>query len=136
MMKQLFKHAKWAAVVLLAIFVLSCSKNETDPLPEVISSFTQVVNNTTGVVTFTNTSTNATTYLWDLNDGTTSTAKDPVNTYTTGTYTVKLTASNAEGGTATSQNTFTVTVAGSVDTTKPIITLIGAATINLTVGDP
>lgn len=137
MMKQLFKHAKRASIVLLAIFVLGCGgKDETDPLPVVTSSFTQVVNNTTGVVTFTNTSTNATTYLWDLNDGTTSTAKDPVNTYTTGTYTVKLTASNAAGGTATSQNTFTVTVPGSVDSTKPIITLIGDATINLAVGDP
>jgi len=137
MMKQLFKHAQRASIVLMAIFVLSCGDDdEEDQLPQVTSSFTQVVNNTTGVVTFTNTSTNATTYLWDLNDGTTSTAFEPVNTYTSGTYTVKLTASNSAGGTATSQNTFTVTVPGSVDATKPIITLVGEATINLTVGDP
>lgn len=135
MMKQLFNHVMRASIVLVTIFVLSC-KDDPEPIPEVTSSFTQVVDNTTGVVTFKNTSTNATSYLWDLNDGTTSTLFEPTNTYETGTYTVKLTASNSAGGTATSQNTFTVTLPVTVDTTKPIITLTGEATINLTVGDP
>lgn len=136
MMKQLLKNAKSASIVLLAIFVLGC-KGSDPVLPAVTSSFTQTVNNTTGAVTFKNTSTNATTYLWNLGDGTTSTQFEPTKTYQTGTYTVKLTASNATGGTATSENTFTVTLPGPpVDTTKPIITLIGDATINLTIGDP
>jgi len=135
MMKQLFNHVMRASIVLIAIFVLSC-KDDPEPIPEVTSSFTQTVDNNTGVVTFKNTSTNATSYLWDLNDGTTSTLFEPTNTYETGTYTVKLTASNSAGGTATSQNTFTVTLPVTVDTTKPIITLTGEATINLTVGDP
>lgn len=135
MMKQLFNHVMRASIVLVTIFVLSC-KDDPEPIPEVTSSFTQTVDNATGVVTFKNTSTNATSYLWDLNDGTTSTLFEPTNTYETGTYTVKLTASNSAGGTATSQNTFTVTLPVTVDTTKPIITLTGEATINLTVGDP
>jgi hypothetical protein len=134
MMKQLFKSAKSASIVLFAIFVLGCEKKEE--LPKVTSSFTQTVNNTTGAVTFKNTSTNATIYLWDLGDGTNSTQFEPTKTYQTGSYTVKLTATNTSGGTATSQNTFTVTLPVAVDTTKPIITLVGDATINLTVGDP
>ncbi len=134
MMKQLFKNAKRVLIVLLAMFVLSCADEEAPP--QVTSSFTQTVDNSTGIVTFKNGSTNATSYSWDLGDGTTSTQFEPVKTYQTGTYTVKLTASNSAGGTATSQNTFTVTLPVIVDTTKPIITLVGEETINLTVGDP
>ncbi|MFO0452592.1 MAG: immunoglobulin-like domain-containing protein, partial [Pseudomonadota bacterium] len=144
MMKQLVKNARSAsialfastAIVLLAIFAVGCGGS--DPvIPAVTSSFTATVNNTTGAVTFKNTSTNATIYLWDLGDGTTSAQFEPAKTYQTGTYTVKLTASNTAGGTATSENTFTVTLPGPpVDTTKPVITLIGDATINLTIGDP
>jgi PKD repeat protein len=49
-------------------------------------------------VTFTNTSTNATTYLWDFGDGTTSTLQDPSHTYTSsGNYTVLLIAVNDAG---------------------------------------
>jgi len=48
--------------------------------------------------TFTNTSTNATTYLWDFGDNTgTSTEANPLYTYTqAGTYTVQLTASSGD----------------------------------------
>ncbi|MFH2142570.1 MAG: C25 family cysteine peptidase [Bacteroidota bacterium] len=50
-------------------------------------------------VTFTNTSTNATSYLWDFGDGTTSTDENPVHTYTVlGNYTVTLTADNGVCG--------------------------------------
>jgi gliding motility-associated-like protein len=46
-------------------------------------------------VDFTNTSTGATSYSWDLGDGTTSTVTNPANIYTEpGTYTVLLTAMN------------------------------------------
>jgi hypothetical protein len=142
MMKQLLKHAKRALTILLPILVLSSltlfiqSCGDDDELPAVTSSFTQTVDNTTGAVTFKNNSTNATSYLWNLGDGTTSTQFEPTKTYQTGTYTVKLTASNTAGGTASSENTFTVTLPVTIDTTKPIITLVGAATIDLTVGDP
>ncbi len=45
--------------------------------------------------TFTNTSSNATSYLWDFGDGMTSTVVSPVHTYAaTGTYTVTLSATN------------------------------------------
>ena len=46
-------------------------------------------------VTFNNTSTFATSYLWDFGDGNTSAEKDPVHTYTAGgAYQVTMTASN------------------------------------------
>jgi PKD repeat protein len=45
--------------------------------------------------TFTNTSTNASSYLWDFGDGMTSTVANPVHTYATpGTYNVTLSATN------------------------------------------
>ena len=50
-------------------------------------------------VTFDNTSTGTAplTYAWDFGDGGTSTAVEPSHTYNPGTYTVKLTATNAAG---------------------------------------
>jgi PKD repeat protein len=48
--------------------------------------------------TFTNTSTGATSYLWDFGDGITSADQNPVHTYVNeGFYTVSLTATNSNG---------------------------------------
>jgi PKD repeat protein len=57
------------------------------------------------LVTLTDTSTGTvSTRTWDLGDGTTSTAQSAVKTYSTaGTYTVKLTVSNAGGSTTTTK---------------------------------
>src|SRR5678815_3286921 len=53
-------------------------------------------------VQFTNSSTGAATYYWDLGNGNTSSLANPVNVFTTpGTYTVKLIASDANGVTDT-----------------------------------
>jgi PKD repeat protein len=60
------------------------------------AAFTYTVNNRT--VTFTNTSTNASSYLWDFGNGQTSTQASPTITYaTSGTYAVLLTATGACG---------------------------------------
>jgi PKD repeat protein len=49
-------------------------------------------------VQFTDLSTNATSWTWNFGDGQTSSAQNPINTYySAGTYTVSLTASNANG---------------------------------------
>jgi PKD repeat protein len=66
----------------------------TNPVPQVTSSFFGTTNSNT--VTCVNSSTNATTYLWNFGDGATSTATNPVHTYTAnGNYTITLIASNA-----------------------------------------
>lgn len=53
-------------------------------------------------VTLTNQSQNATAYVWDFGDGTTSTLKDPVHVYNqAGTYTIKLIATNAQASNTT-----------------------------------
>lgn len=62
---------------------------------------------TPAVITFTNTSQNADSYLWNFGDGTTSTQANPSKTYNQhGTYTVTLTATNTTSGLSdqTSQN--------------------------------
>lgn len=60
----------------------------------------------------------------------TATISGSVDTTKLGTYTVTYTATDASGNTGTVTRTVNV-----VDTTKPIVTLTGAATITLTVGD-
>jgi len=71
-----------------------------DDVPEV--AFLAVNNLTT--VTFTNQSTNATSYLWDFGDGNSSMLANPEHSYMQeGTYTVVLTATNACGTVTESQ---------------------------------
>lgn len=59
---------------------------------------------------------------------------NPVDSNTAGTYVVTYNVSDAAGN-AADEVTRTVNVNAVADTTAPVITLIGAATINLTVGD-
>ena len=57
------------------------------------------------IVTFGNTSTNATSYSWEFGDGGTSTSENPSHTYTYGgTFSVTLTATNSTGSKSISKN--------------------------------
>lgn len=73
---------------------------------------TSVSGNSPLVVTFTNTSARATSYLWNFGDGTTSTAVSPTHTFTnnsngtTLTRTVTLTATNAAGSNISTKNNY------------------------------
>ena len=93
----------------LAIFGLvftSCSKEETTPKPTVSFS----VDNDGGVVTFTATVTNATSYAWDFGDDETSTEQNPVHTYAeAGEYEVSCTVTG-EGGSLKATGTLTISV--------------------------
>ncbi len=94
------KIKTFLTVTLCAVAVLwSCKKGDEPVTPKVSAAFTSTVDALTGgVVTFTNTSENATSYAWDFGDGNTLKEKNPTHKYTkSGNYTVKLTATNAGG---------------------------------------
>ncbi len=93
--------------------IVSLSACKKDDAPKPVADFSFDV--TDMVVSFTNASTDASTYLWDFGDGSTSTDENPTHTYADfGSYTVTLT-SKGSGGTNTV--TYDVTVASS----EPII---------------
>ncbi|MCE3229086.1 MAG: hypothetical protein K0S32_3637 [Bacteroidetes bacterium] len=72
--------------------IADTAMNANPPLP-VTAQFLALSNSNT--ITCNNTSTNATNYLWDFGNGATSTATNPVYTYTAnGTYTITLIASS------------------------------------------
>ena len=95
MKKQTFMKLFLAAFSLFAGLLLFTSCGEDPPVP--VASYDYVADNFE--VTFTNTSTNATSYLWEFGDEDTSTEESPVHTYSAfGTYTVTLEVTS-EGGT-------------------------------------
>jgi PKD repeat protein len=94
-----------ALVVLFALIASGCE----DPAP--IAAFSASLYNAMvdEMITFTNTSENATSYSWDFGDGNSSTQVNPTHSYAnSGMYNVQLTATG-EGGTNTSGSTITVT---------------------------
>lgn len=84
--------------------IYNTSSSCTDTLQTFVTVNTKPTANFTGTplsicpggnVTFTNTSTNATTYLWGFDDGSTSTATNPIHGFpSTGDYTITLIANN------------------------------------------
>jgi PKD repeat protein len=69
-------------------------------------------------VTFTNTTTNGISYVWDFGDGTTSTSANPSHIYTTvGSYTITLTATGYAGYTSVTSKTVNT---ANVDPLRPI----------------
>ena len=94
---KLFKTTLFTfALISMALLFNACKKDPAVPK----ATFSYVADGR--IVTFNNTSTDASTYAWDFGDGSTSTDKNPVHTYATyGTYTVVLKVVG-EGGTATS----------------------------------
>lgn len=87
------------AVAGMLVFTASCKKKEA-PAPAPVADFTFSGDGAMvpADVTFTNASVNATEYLWDFGDGTTSTEKDPSRTFGVGgSFTITLTAKGAGG---------------------------------------
>ena len=108
-MKQLLKTAKAIIVILiLALSLNGCQNNDNDNLPEVIAGFTHTINENTGLVTFINTTTDGTKFIWDFGDGTTSTEINPLHNYASGTYTITLKAFNVSGASDTYEDTITI----------------------------
>jgi len=102
-------------LLLFALLIMSYAANA-----QVVASFT--ADNTQGcaplVVHFTNTSTNATSYSWNLGNGTTTAQQDASGSFTSsGTYTVTLTATGPNNTTSTYTMTITVFAAPVVNFT-------------------
>ena len=80
------------------VLVSSCKKEDENPMGgDAVASFD--LGTVNGLeVSFVNASVNATGYEWDFGDGNSSADAEPTHTYeAAGTYTVTLTASNADG---------------------------------------
>ena len=108
-MKQLKTIFKQIIILALMVSFTGC-EDEDDLLPAVKASYTYIVNIDTGTVTFINTSVNASKYVWDFGDNTTSTEINPVKTFTDGTYTVKLSATNTAGGSGAFESEVTILI--------------------------
>ncbi len=83
--------------ILAVVAITACSSSDDDPAPKVLphADFDFTVEEGTGNVTFTNTSTNATSYEWEFGDAAKgySTEANPTYTYdVSGSYSVTLTA--------------------------------------------
>ncbi len=118
-MKNLYK----LPIVALVLLTFACSKSET---PAIIptSSFTQdrKIIEPGETVTFTNSSTEAVSYLWEFGDNGTSTDQNPTHTFTsTGSFTVKLTTTSETGDEAVI--TSKVTVGNRWSTALGIVTI-------------
>ncbi|WP_397446875.1 PKD domain-containing protein [Polaribacter sp. R77954] len=120
-MKKIIKNRSIFSLLIVSLLLItSCEDNEdgiTNPGEigtAVLARFTKVKEGKT--VTFINISENATSYKWDLGDGTTSNLINPEKRYFNGTYTVTLTASNDKGETSTTNTTFIID--GCVDETE------------------
>ena len=90
-------------LLFLTTFFISCDEEDETPGVEPVAAFSITANELT--VTFSNTSTVATSYSWDFGDGSTSNETSPVHTYAEGgTYDVKLTATNGDLSDESSQS--------------------------------
>jgi len=94
------------SAILIGIFAFtltSCKKEA--PKPKASFTYTGGEVKAPAEVKFSNKSTDATSYLWNFGDGTTSTDQNPIKTYTEkGKYTVSLKAINDEGDHSYSTN--------------------------------
>lgn len=90
-------------LAVISIF-FSCTKEAPAPAAPVANFSYSGAGLAPSTVTFTNTSTNATSYLWDFGNNATSVEASPTYKYTSGgVYTVKLTATGAGGSNSTTK---------------------------------
>lgn len=109
-MNLILKKGKFLSMAVLLLSFIGCGDDDEEVLPEVVAGFTQEIDQTTGTVTFTNTSENATSYSWDFGNGNTSTSENPTQVYENGDYTVTMTASNVAGDSDTATANITIAV--------------------------
>ncbi len=130
-MKNLIRTFKQISILFLAITLFGCEDDDA-VLPQVVAGFTFTIDEDSRTVTFINISENANNYTWSFGDqdATTSNLINPNFNYPVGAFTIVLTATNVAGASAIFEDTIIF-----LDQDVPLITLIGDATINLTLGD-
>ncbi|MFK7746888.1 MAG: PKD domain-containing protein [Kordia sp.] len=103
-----YKIALLALVVFSSTMFTSCEDDNESGITLVglEAKFIKEIDSKT--ISFINVSNSATSYSWDLGDGTNSSLENPVNKYLNGTYTVILTAYNDNGDSSVFQETFTI----------------------------
>lgn len=125
-------------VVSAIIFISSCKKESSTPAPPV-ASFTYTCSNSSyapSLVTFTNSSTNASAFIWNFGDGNTSTIQNPQHTYTTGgNFNVQLTAAGAGGSNSVTQS-ITILLPTDITFSNPVFTDIYITLNNTTLTIP
>jgi hypothetical protein len=115
-MKNLLKKISLFLLLILSLLLIkSCDDDESTSISEqtLEARFTRTKEKKT--ITFINISENATSYLWNFGDGTTSKLINPVKKFTNGSYTVTLTASNANEDSSVFEDSFIID--GCVDET-------------------
>jgi hypothetical protein len=108
-MKYLIKHIKILVLLVLAVSFSGCEDDDV-VLPQVVAGFTHTISQTSGTVTFINTSTNADNYSWTFGDNSDSSEINPTKIYESGTYTIVLTATNVSGASASFEDTITIAI--------------------------
>ncbi|MGB3468038.1 MAG: PKD domain-containing protein [Cyclobacteriaceae bacterium] len=87
-----FIKSIFSTILIIGLIIISSCSDDEQSEDQLTADFSATVNNGT-IVTFINSSENATSFAWEFGDGNTSTEESPVHTYSaSGTYTVKLTA--------------------------------------------
>ncbi|MCB0431158.1 MAG: S8 family serine peptidase [Flavobacteriales bacterium] len=109
-----------------ALGAVQCASQGTSPTANFTSS---TGGSCDGVISFTDKSSNATSWSWNFGDGGSSTQQNPTHTYTaSGTYTVTLTATNTNGSDSKS---LTVTISLLTTPTTQGDVTCNAGTVNL-----
>lgn len=99
------KSIKLLTLFFTIISFIACDNSDDDASNQnrVVAKYTFARESTPGKISFINTSDNADSFVWDFGDTTTSTAENPIKTFTqTGEYTVTLTAKNSATGESSS----------------------------------
>ncbi|MFN3755521.1 MAG: carbohydrate binding domain-containing protein [Flavobacterium sp.] len=103
------KSIQILSILFVFLSFSSCDSNDDTVVKGTLSARYTYVKES-GMITFINTSENADSYVWDFGDGTSSTLRNPVKTFTeTGDYLVKLTATSSKTG-ATDSFTSTISI--------------------------
>jgi len=103
------KTKLFLVVMALSLVTVSCKKDKALPDPVAAFSYSASGNYVPVTVTFTSTSQNATSLLWNFGDGVISALPSPQHIYASaGQYTITLVATNGDGKTNTATQYLTV----------------------------